>query len=187
MEVAGRTEQRNDAMTSNETMQMQLLTADMKHGGACTSSAMDGGLTKNGGTDVQHSPAPNDTTLRTQSTTAKMGPPVAPASFFWTLETSHRALAVPVQDLYIVCRLVVVVVILFRAGNIRYAKVIGQYAVDLMRKKKWQERLPSYLSAQPEPNDDDAVYALLEEARRALKKVNAQNAAYLEVVMATMK
>lgn len=57
-----------------------------------------------------------------------------------------------------------------------------------MGREKWQERLPPYLSAQPEPNNDDVVYGLIEEAQQALKKVDVLNAAaYLEGVMATMK
>lgn len=124
MAMAGRIEQGGDAAASDETIATQSLT-DVKHGGACTSFAVEGGLAKSSGDDVQHSPAPNEETFSTQNTMAKVGPPVAPASFFGTFETSHHALEIPIKDLCILCCLVVVVAILCRACSIQYAKLVG--------------------------------------------------------------
>ena len=107
---------------------------------------------------------------------------------FWTFETSTRAKNPEdqIQDLYIICRLVAVVVILFRAGKIKYAKVIGQFAVDLVGKEKWHEYLPLCLNSQSISCDIQTVNGLLEEVHEQLKPLDEYNAAYLEGVMATM-
>lgn len=118
-----------------------------------------------------------------------MSPPAAPASMFWTFEPGRGAKKGDdrIEDPYIGCRLIVAVVYLFRAGNVRYAKVIGQLAVDLMGQEMWHQHLPPYLSSPSDPGDVETVYSLLGEAHRQLRLFDLCSAAYLEGVMATME
>lgn len=114
-----------------------------------------------------------------------LGPPAAPASMFWTFEQGHRAKAPDdqVHDPYIVGRLVAAVIILFRAGDIKRAKVIGQFAIDVLGKERWHECLMPYLASKPDLGDRQAVHGLLEEAQQALTLLESHSAVYLEGVM----
>lgn len=178
---------RRDSTQGEQTLKGQSQ-ADDKVEGAQGESFGDGG-------DGDGGPQPTGTNATTggekvtQGEETTMGPPAAPASMFWTFEPGPGAKSADdqIEDPYIACRLIVAVVYLFRAGNIRYARVLGQLAVDLMGKEMWHQRLPQYLSALSDPGDVEAVYGLLGEAHRQLRLFDLRSAAFLEGVMATME
>lgn len=129
--------------------------AALKTSSGHDSPLKDEHVDKENSNDVDHPSATAGTTSKPQQGTELMGLPGAPASMFWTFEPGARAKDATdrIDDPYIACRLVAVVLILFRAGDIKYDKTIGRFTVDLVGKKKWCDSLPAYLSSKPDRGD----------------------------------
>ena len=92
----------------------------------------------------------------------------------WSFQPSSRAKKKgdQVDEPYVIGRLTAIVVILFRAGSVKFAQSIGQATIDLIGKARWNAWLPEYLNAPAEDDDKEAVHGLLEEVVYALKGID---------------
>ena len=79
-----------------------------------------------------------------------------------------------------------VLVILFRLGKANHAKLIGQFTIDLVGKRNWDEELPIFMSAPPEPEDVEAVMPLLDQAVLIIKFYDPASSGFLEGIMSMM-
>ena len=144
-----------------------------------------GGIMQHSGSHAQDAtepPAPPT------SQAGAMPPPAAPASRLKCLQPSSRAKAFGQQqkDPAIGCRLIAAAVIMFRMGRANQARIIGQYTIDLIGKDTWEEILPEYMNAPPEPDDGDAVMPLLKGVSGLVGLTDPLNAGFLEGVTAMM-
>lgn len=128
----------------------------------------------------------------TNSDCSLMPPPTAPASLLWSLKPSKKAKKVNSEvnglqtDPSIYRRLIAAVVILFRMGKALEAKKLGQYTLDLVGKRAWDEELPTYLGAQQEPGDADAVVPLLEQTVLMIRYYDPASSGYLQGMLSMM-
>ncbi len=96
-----------------------------------------------------------------------MPPPAAPASLLYTIKPSDpsRHLRKGRDDHYHSCRLVLCTVILFRAGQAKEARTLGQFTIDLIGSARWSENLAMYTNAGP---DEDEMATLSDNLAHAL-------------------
>ena len=76
--------------------------------------------------------------------------------------------------------------ILFRLGKANDAKAIGQFTIDLVAKRVWDEVLPGYLKAAPLRDDSLSWGILLDEAIDFIKDYDPGSSRCLEKLVTMM-